>query len=71
MCTELIDEDDRGVQYVNGPYAHAECNLRAVLGGPDHLDGKCSCYGVESSSTLTYREEALEVWNRLEAGQLH
>jgi hypothetical protein len=72
LCTVLIDEGDRGVQFMNGPYAHAECNLRSVVGGPAHLDGTCSCFGgVEPEpSAQTYRQESIEVWNRVQTGRL-
>lgn len=51
---------------------HRECEMRMVMGGIDHLDGRCSCHGGRhadgKSHTMTLREEALEVWARITEG---
>lgn len=44
-CLELIDEDDSGFVYVNGPVAHRNCGIRMVVGGVNHVEGRCTCCG--------------------------
>jgi hypothetical protein len=44
-CVDLIDEQDSGYVYANGPAAHEECCLRQVVGGVNHLLGRCTCCG--------------------------
>ena len=71
FCEEPIAEGDRGVimrWIAEGQWGvrpvHAECELRDVMGGiehltapPDHPVG--SCY---EGSTLTYRQSAVAAW---------
>lgn len=44
-CDELIDEDDAGFVYMNGPVAHRDCFIRGAVGGLNHVLGRCSCCG--------------------------
>lgn len=44
-CGELIDEDDSGFAYMNGPVAHRDCFIRGAVGGLNHVLGRCSCCG--------------------------
>lgn len=44
-CEEPIGEGDDGIRYANGPVAHYECQLRSVVGGVNHILGRCSCCG--------------------------
>lgn len=45
---------------------HRECQLRAVLGGIDHLEGRCEytghCEKLRAEAGRSYREDALAVW---------
>ena len=64
-CEDLIDEDDAGIQYVNGPVAHMECFMRQTIGGLNHLKGNCTCHGGTEDPDppeLTKREAAREAW---------
>lgn len=73
-CLELIDEDDRGVVYANGPVAHVECHFRSFAGGVNHQLGKCCCCGGTEPPDppgMTSREAAraaMETWARLHHG---
>lgn len=58
-AVELIEDKPMATQ---GP-AHRECVLRSTMGGPLHLQKRCSCYGgANHDSGMTFREEALWVW---------
>lgn len=46
-CGEPIDAGDAGMRYSNGPVAHYECQLRGVVGGVNHILGRCTCCGGE------------------------
>jgi hypothetical protein len=71
-CDETIEDGDRGESMVavaaepNGKvmgrlrYAHAECMLRQVVGGPAHLLGKCTC---QVDLGMTRREAARWTWD--------
>lgn len=72
MCQEVIAEGDRGTMtsvVTAGPTVHvqpihAECSLRSVLGNHIHVAGKCRSTGdCNKRSSLTYRQEALAVWD--------
>lgn len=64
LCGEAILLGHQGVQYINGPYGHVECQYRSVVGNIHHLMGQCHHVGeCNEMSTKTYREEAIEVWN--------
>lgn len=63
LCDEEIVEGDRGTQYANGPFAHAECGLRSVTGNHLHVAGMCRHTGdCNDLSNLSYRDEAKLVW---------
>lgn len=69
-CDELIDTDDSGVQYVNGPVAHVECFMRQTVGGLNHQRGTCSCQGGPDDPDapgLSKREAAREAWEHFRA----
>ena len=49
---------------------HKECDLRGILGGLDHLQRTCRCYGGTSprAKEMTHREEAIAVWRYWQQG---
>lgn len=53
-------------------HVHRECRFRSVAGPLAHHERNCRCYGGESSNVpgMTPRQEALEVWRRMRAGEL-
>jgi hypothetical protein len=62
-CGELVDEQDSGVVYSNGPVAHFECFIRQGVGGVNHQLGRCTCCGGTEDPDpegLTKREAAVE-----------
>ena len=54
-------------------HVHAECQFRQVAGGLAHHEKRCHCYDGEDDGTpgMTLRQEALEVWRRMQAGELY
>lgn len=80
-CDEPIDGGDRGVRYSGSvtvdpegkpiagpiPYAHAECQLMAVVGNLEHLHGNCRHVGecIDLLSDVSSREQARGVWREL------
>jgi hypothetical protein len=54
-------------------HVHKECQFRQVAGGLAHHEGRCHCHGGDGEGTpgMTLREEALEVWRRMRAGELY
>lgn len=60
-CDEAIADDDDG--WLNGvdQASHRECWLRAVIGGANHITGRCSCCGGDQDPDppgLSRREAA-------------
>jgi len=52
-------------------HVHKECMFREVAGGLAHHEGRCRCHGGSAETPgMTYRQEALEVWRRMRAGEL-
>lgn len=52
-------------------HVHKECQFRQVAGGLAHHEGRCRCYGGSAETPgITLREEAVEVWRRMQAGEL-
>jgi hypothetical protein len=52
-------------------HVHMECQFRNVVGGLAHHEGRCSCHGGSTATPgMTLREEAVEVWRRMQAGTL-
>jgi len=52
-------------------HMHKECMLVQVVGPLAHYEGHCRCHGEDGRMPdMTLREEALEVWGRLRAGEL-
>jgi hypothetical protein len=84
LCDERIVEGQSGT-YINvmgtrgrlgssvtTEPAHKECSLRSVLGGIGHHtqhDYWCVVMGKPDAG-LTYRQSALEVWAKLQEGEL-
>ena len=72
MCEQEICYADSGItslyvvafdQPASMGYIHKECQLRSVVGNLVHVRGECRWTGdCVSSSTKSYRQEALEVW---------
>lgn len=73
LCGEVIAPGDRILPqaHIQADGArirvvHRECQLRAVLGGIDHLEGRCQhrghCNELREAAGRTYREDALAVW---------
>jgi hypothetical protein len=54
-------------------HVHKECAFRQVAGGLAHHEGRRRRHGGDGTATpgMTFREEALEVWRRLQAGELY
>jgi hypothetical protein len=81
QCGELLDEaagdsgkampftDATGCRIV---HAHKECLFMDVAGPLAHLERRCRHFGGDEHGTpgMTRREEAIEVWSRLQAGTL-
>lgn len=76
-CGETIEEGDDGVVLpLLGAAGLAEiayhyaCHARAILGGADHLRGRCGCCGGKEHPDPIYltkrqaAQEALDVWTR-------
>ncbi len=60
-CGELVLAHEPRSHGTNA-VAHWECGCRAVIGGLNHLLGKCSCYGGDlppDPPELTQRQAAL------------
>jgi hypothetical protein len=61
-CQEPIDEWEDYEQYANGPRAHRNCAIRAVIGSLAHVEKRCSCYvkGAEETDPpgMSRREAA-------------
>jgi hypothetical protein len=77
LCGEPFDEaaGDSG-QAMPSPdgirHAHKECQLMSVVGSLAHHEGRCRCHGGTGETPgMTLRQEALEVWRRLQEGTLH
>ena len=52
-------------------HVHKECQFRNVVGGLAHHEGRCRCHGGTTETPgMTLREEAVEVWRRMQAGEL-
>jgi hypothetical protein len=52
-------------------HVHKECQFRQVAGGLAHHEGRCRCHGGDGTTPgMTVRQEALEVWRRMQAGTL-
>lgn len=44
-CGEKFTEGDQGLTDMAGNAMHIECDLRAVLGGANHIRETCACFG--------------------------
>jgi hypothetical protein len=75
-CDEPFDEaaGDSGQAMPFGTrvvHVHKECMFRTAAGGLAHHEGRCRCHGGTTETPgMTYREEAVEVWRRMQAGEL-
>jgi hypothetical protein len=60
ICEEPIVKGDDAVMTLQA--SHLECQVRAILGDVQHLEGRCSCYGTErslpSDEYASYRDSA-------------
>jgi hypothetical protein len=77
-CGDMIQEGDRGflrsAVAADGDWqllpVHRECELRNVLGGFDHLQGRCRytghCNELREQAGRSLREDALAVWAWIE-----
>lgn len=73
-CGEGVAEGDVGLMHlvhtIGGPVLlpiHRECQLRGVLGGLDHVEGRCQytghCNELREVAGRTLREDAIAVWD--------
>lgn len=85
-CTVPVADGDQGfligcarLDENRRPYGsiepwHRECRLRSTAGSPAHLDGECSCHtgrpDARPQTPQGKRAEALEVWDRIQRGQI-
>ena len=75
LCSEEIVAGDRGTTMGSLKpgelnFVHVACTLREVTGNHLHLQGRCKMAGeCVKNSTLTFRQEALEVWGHLTEGK--
>jgi hypothetical protein len=52
-------------------HVHKECQYMNVAGSLAHHEGHCRCHGGDGRMPgMTLREEAVEVWRRMRAGEL-
>jgi hypothetical protein len=52
-------------------HVHKECQFMNVVGGLAHHERRCRCHGGTTETPgMTLREEAVEVWRRMLAGEL-
>jgi len=52
-------------------HTHKECQFMNVVGPLAHHEGNCRCHGGDGRvPDMTVRQEALEVWRRMRAGEL-
>ena len=52
-------------------HVHKECQFMNVAGPLAHHEGRCRCHGGTGETPgMTVRQEALEVWRRMQAGEL-
>lgn len=77
FCGEAFDEaaGDSGKAMPSAEgirHAHKECLFMNVAGPLAHHDGRCRCHGGTSETPgMTVRQEALEVWRRMQEGTLY
>jgi hypothetical protein len=56
----------------NVRHVHKECQFMNVAGGLAHHEGRCRCHGGSTETPgMTLRQEAVEVWRRMRAGELY
>ena len=51
-------------------HAHKECQFMTIMGSLAHHERRCGCYGGDGMPEVPYRQQALEVWRRFQAGTL-
>lgn len=80
LCGEEFDEaaGDSGTAVVDATaepaqvrHVHKECSLMNVVGPLAHHEGHCELHGDGTGTSLTHRQEALEVWRRNKEGTLY
>jgi hypothetical protein len=53
-------------------HVHKECSFMNVMGPLAHHEGRCRCHGGTTETPgMTLRQEAVEVWRRMRAGELY
>lgn len=77
LCGEEFDEaaGDSGQAMPSAEgirHVHKECQFMNVVGPLAHHEGRCRCHGGSTKTPgITLRQEALEVWRRVQAGTLY
>lgn len=59
-CGEAFDRDEES-EFIHPGFFHVECAARMVIGGANHLLGRCTCCGgtePPDDPSLTKREQA-------------
>ena len=76
-CEEGFTPEDVCIPYANGPVAHKNCAMRALIGSVAHIEGRCSCVipgAIEGDDpALTTRQAAdaaVAAWERRQYGYL-
>jgi len=77
LCEEpLLPGDRLSPSLFNGKHVHHECGFRAIIGGANHIMGRCTCCGGREPPDppgLTAREaarEAMRAFERREANDM-
>ena len=78
LCSEEFQEGDSGQAMpaittagTRIRHVHKECQFMNVAGSLAHHEGRCRCHGGDGGGTgMTLRQEAVEVWRRMQAGTL-
>lgn len=80
-CTEQVADTDRGFlravmhsqTSATVEPVHVECDIRSMLGSPQHLRRECTCYrpgGLTETDGRTWREQARETVALINAERL-
>jgi hypothetical protein len=80
LCAEPVVEGDRGfmrLAFGDGGASlqpvHRECEFRSVVGGLDHVEGRCRyvghCGELREAAGRSVRQDALAVWEWAERRQ--
>lgn len=72
-CSEPIKQGDDGIVDAGGHPYHANCWIRQVSGGVNHLQGTCTCRGGKDPADppdMTLRQAADKAVELFEQGHL-